>query len=218
MSRHSEIYDPNIPIVKLVSLGCAGVGKSQFLFCCNNNAPDPEKLPRIVPTIAVDFIVQVWAIDGKRFRIQMWDTAGEEKYRSFTPQYLRGAEVVLVFFDMTDRATFENIPKVWLKIVNEHRVSVGMNNVTVVLVGNKSDLEEQREVSIEEAETFAFQNDMAYVESTSFKRAAVSAVVDQAMARVARLHNADGTLDQRSVLAAKQKLELQQALKKKNCC
>lgn len=212
--RHRASMDKSIPIVKLVSLGDSGVGKTQFLQVINDARPDDapplEMLPKAVPTIGVDFLVSVWTINEHRFRIQMWDTAGSERYRAMaTTQYLRGCEIVLLFFDITSASSFEHVKTVWLDMLNEHRKTHGFENVTAVLVGNKCDLHEARVLSTDEAERFARQNDMLYIESTAYRKSTVIAVVQTAMENVSRLHITNGCLADRSLVAAKEKLELQ---------
>jgi len=113
-------------------------------------------------TIGVDFKMRTIQIDSRNIRLQCWDTAGQERYRTITSSYYRGAHAILVVFDTTNRETFLNVRK-WLDEVERYAVE----DVAICLVGTKSDLKGEREVTTEEAREFAQGSDLAFVETSA---------------------------------------------------
>jgi len=101
-------------------------------------------------TIGVDFEIKSLDIDGKSVKLQIWDTAGQERFQNITVSYYRGAHCIILVYDITQAKTFEHVHK-WHKQIQEHSNA----NVQMLLVGNKSDLVENRQVTYEEAEELA---------------------------------------------------------------
>ena len=95
-------------------------------------------------------------------RLQLWDTAGQERFRSLIPSYIRDSSVAVVVYDITNRASFLNTSK-WIEDVRNERG----NDVIVVLVGNKTDLTERRQVSVEEGEDKAQKEGIMFIESSA---------------------------------------------------
>jgi Ras-related protein Rab-2A len=145
-------------VFKLVLIGDSGVGKSCLLlrFCDRRFRMDHEA------TVGVEFGCRVLESQGFRFKVHGWDTAGQELYRSVTRSYYRFSAVVLLVFDVTQRATFEHL-HTWLE---EVRAS---SSAELALVGNKTDLREQRCVSREEAEAFAEKIGALYFETSALR-------------------------------------------------
>ena len=146
-------------IFKLILIGSSGVGKTSIL---------QRYIQKIfyddyTCTIGVDFFMKSMKIDDKLIKLQLWDTAGTEKFKSITTGYYRGANAAFIVFDLTSRASFDAVPK-WIEAY--YRTN-NENEKNVVLIGNKSDLEELREVSTEEAQSYAEINNMAYFETSA---------------------------------------------------
>lgn len=146
-------------VFKYIIIGNPSVGKScllnQFL---NNRFSDEYEI-----TVGVEFGAKTVNIeDGNKVKLQIWDTAGQESFKSITRGYYRSAAVGLIVYDVTSRESFENIGS-WLKECKQH----GNKEMTLVLVGNKIDLENEREVTYEEAEQYANQNDMLFFETSA---------------------------------------------------
>ncbi|ORX58280.1 putative rab-2,4,14, partial [Hesseltinella vesiculosa] len=148
-------------IIKYIIVGDSGVGKSCLLL----QFTDSRFYAGRELTIGVEFGTRFITVDDKKIKLQIWDTAGQESFRSITQSYYRGAAGALLVYDISRRDSFENIP-MWLADVRRH----ANPSTTVVLVGNKSDLK-QRQVSTEEAEQFARENDIAFFIETSAKSA-----------------------------------------------
>merc|ERR1719362_134270 len=141
---------------KIAFLGDSGVGKTslinQFIygtFSLNHN-----------PTIGIDYLSKIINTGERSIRLQIWDTAGQERFRSLIPSYIRDASAVMIVYDITNRQSFDSIPG-WIQHVRE---LVGEAETLVLLVGNKVDLEENREVSTEEGEAAAREAGLMFFE------------------------------------------------------
>jgi small GTP-binding protein len=143
---------------KFIIVGCAGVGKTALL----KRLVDDSFSESLDSTVGVEFDSTVLTVDDQKIRLQIWDTAGQEKFRSITKAYYRTAAGVLVVFDVTDRKSFDQLTA-W---VNDVRTLCDPTAVSA-LVGSKSDLAEERAVTILEAEAFAQHYHMPYIETSA---------------------------------------------------
>ena len=145
-------------IFKLILIGNSGVGKSCILQrYMKHTFQETYKC-----TIGVDFLMKSLIINGKTVKLQLWDTAGQEKYKSMVSSYYRGANVALIIFDLTNHMSFDALPS-WI----ENYYKNGPEQKNIILIGNKKDLEVERQVTQEEAETFAETNNMIYFETSA---------------------------------------------------
>ncbi|TFK46692.1 ras-domain-containing protein [Heliocybe sulcata] len=153
-------------VLKFIITGDAAVGKSSLLV----RLTDQRFLANPDPTLGVEFGSKLVTIpeENKIVKLQCWDTAGTESFRSITRSYYRGAAGCLLVYDVTNRTTFENC-RTWLADVREHADP----HLTCILVGNKVDLcssedgSRRREVPTEEAERFAQEEDLLFVEASA---------------------------------------------------
>jgi len=113
-------------------------------------------------TIGVEFGSRTIPIAGNQIKLQIWDTAGQEKFRSITRSYYRGAAGCLLVYDITRRETFEHL-STWLDDCRKY----SNQNITVMLIGNKCDCENKRQVSREEGEEFARKNNLTFLEASA---------------------------------------------------
>uniref|UniRef100_A0A1J3FN24 Ras-related protein RABA4a n=1 Tax=Noccaea caerulescens TaxID=107243 RepID=A0A1J3FN24_NOCCA len=145
-------------VFKLVLIGDSGVGKSQILsrYARNEFSLDSKA------TIGVEFQTRTLVIDHKSVKAQIWDTAGQERYRAVTSAYYRGAVGAMLVYDVTRHQTFEHIPR-WLEELRGH----ADKNIVIILVGNKSDLEDQRAISMEDAKEFAEKEGLFFLETSA---------------------------------------------------
>ena len=142
-------------LFKTVLIGNAGVGKTSI----SNNFAENYFLDREDPTIGVDFRCKVININDIKIKIQIWDTAGQEKFRSITRTYYRAASAIVIVFDLTDPESFEDIER-W------HQEAKTLNSdATIFLVGNKSDL--PRKVNQTEINDYVQQNNLTYIECSA---------------------------------------------------
>ncbi|XP_058747044.1 ras-related protein RABB1c-like [Vicia villosa] len=142
-------------LFKYIIIGDTGVGKSCLLLRFADNQFQPVH----DITIGVEFNVRTINIDNKPIKLRIWDTAGQEKFKSITRSYYRGAAGALLVYDITRRETFDHLAN-WLEDVKEHANS----NMVFMLIGNKSDLTKKRAVSTEEGEKFANENGLIFME------------------------------------------------------
>lgn len=135
-----------------------GVGKSCLLhqFTENKFVPDSPH------TIGVEFGTRIVEVMGKKIKLQIWDTAGQERFRAVTRSYYRGAAGALLVYDITRRITYNHLTS-WLTDAR----NLTNPNTVIMLIGNKKDLEAQRDVTYEEAAQFAKENGLIFVESSA---------------------------------------------------
>ena len=137
---------------KIIFVGDAGVGKTTIISRIMGN-PYNEIYE---PSIGVDFMSKTIKYHGQNIKLQMWDTAGQEKYKGLIPSYVRNSSVVFVVYDISVKASFDNIPK-WINFIKT------IENTTLVLCANKIDLE-NREVKKEEGEELAKKENISFFE------------------------------------------------------
>ena len=145
-------------LLKFIIIGESSVGKSNIVSKFKDNIFDEKTHP----SIGVQFIIRNIEIDNTIFRIQLWDTAGQENFRSMTKIYYKNSSCAFVVYDITERETFNNL-EIW---INECK-KVAPETIIFVLIGNKSDLKDNRQVSYEEGETFAENNNMLFFETSA---------------------------------------------------
>ncbi|XP_070558676.1 ras-related protein Rab-43-like [Ptychodera flava] len=161
-------------LFKIVLIGDAGVGKT----CVVQRFKSGTFLEKQHSTIGVDFTMKTLHIDGKRVKLQVWDTAGQERFRTITQSYYRSANGVIIAYDITKKETFNNVPR-WMEDVKKY----AGGNVIQMLIGNKCDLTELREVHFSDAKALATHHAMLDCFETSAKDASN---VDEAFLKMAR--------------------------------
>ncbi|CAL1267640.1 unnamed protein product [Larinioides sclopetarius] len=129
-------------LFKIVMIGDCGVGKT----CVVQRFKSGTYVERHGNTIGVDFAMRTLTINKKRVKLQIWDTAGQERFRTITQSYYRSAHGVIMAYDITKHASFLHLPQ-WVDELRNYTQS----DVPLVLIGNKCDLESEREVPFEEA-------------------------------------------------------------------
>lgn len=145
-------------LFKIVLIGDSAVGKSNLLSRFARNEFDNNSKA----TIGVEFQTQVVEIDGKEVKAQIWDTAGQERFRAVTSAYYRGAVGALIVYDISRRTTFDSAKR-WLDELGVH-----CDTATVrMLVGNKCDLENIRDVSVEEGKNLAEEEGLFFMETSA---------------------------------------------------
>jgi Ras-related protein Rab-8A len=150
--------------IKLLMIGDSGVGKTCLLLRYSNDSFSPT----FITTIGIDFKIKTVQLDGKTVKLQIWDTAGQERFRTITTSYFRGAQGILLVYDVTDRNSFENI-KNWVGQINVH--AENSINISKVLIGNKSDVDEsERQVTREQGEQLAKEFNIEHFFEASAKQ------------------------------------------------
>ncbi|KAG4076180.1 hypothetical protein HA402_014729 [Bradysia odoriphaga] len=151
----SESYDY---LFKFLVIGQANTGKS----CLLHHFIESKFKEDSSHTIGVEFGSRIVNVGGKSVKLQIWDTAGQERFRSVTRSYYRGAAGALLVYDTTSRESFNTLSN-WL---NDAR-KMASPQIVILLVGNKKDLEEARQVTFLEASTFAQENDLIFLETSA---------------------------------------------------
>lgn len=160
-------------LFKYIIIGDSAVGKSCLLL----QFTDKRFQPVHDLTIGVEFGARMISIDGKQIKLQIWDTAGQESFRSITRSYYRGAAGALLVYDITRRDTFNHLTT-WLDDARQHSNS----NMVIMLIGNKTDQESKRAVTKEEGEQFAKDHGLIFMETS----AKTSANVEEAFISTAK--------------------------------
>ncbi len=156
--------------IKYIIVGNAYVGKSNIIYrFVENKFSENYKA-----TINLDFSYKNMKINDKIFRIQLWDTAGQEEFQSISRGYYKSGACALVVYDITDRETFNNVSS-WVEECKNN----GPSTITLVLVGNKIDLEDQRKIKEEEAKEICDKYKYAYKEISCKSGQNINEVFDE---------------------------------------
>jgi Ras-related protein Rab-1A len=154
-SRVSRDHDL---LFKLLLIGNSSVGKTSILLRYVDDAFNTD----FQTTIGVDFKLAELTRNDKLIKLQLWDTAGQDRFRNIVASYYRGANGIILVYDITNAESFHNIPK-WM----EESSSYLTQSVPKLLIGNKADLSSQRQVSTADAQEFATQHGMLFLETSA---------------------------------------------------
>ncbi|KAH0912847.1 hypothetical protein HID58_036168, partial [Brassica napus] len=143
---------------KLVFLGDQSVGKTSIITRFMYDKFDTT----YQATIGIDFLSKTMYLEDRTVRLQLWDTAGQERFRSLIPSYIRDSSVAVVVYDVSNRLSFLNTSK-WIEEVRTERAG----DVIIVLVGNKTDLVDKRQVSIEEGDSKGREYGVIFIETSA---------------------------------------------------
>ena len=193
---------------KLVFLGGQCVGKTSLITRFMYDSFDTN----YQATIGIDFLSKTMYLEDRTVRLQLWDTAGQERFRSLIPSYIRDSSVAVVVYDTTDVKSFYEINK-WIDDVRSQRG----NDAIIVLVGNKTDLADRRQVTLEEGQKKARELDIKFVETSAksgynvknlFRTVAQSlSIMDN------NLHQAEGDIIELPIHKSEEEIQL----KKSSC-
>ena len=143
--------------VKVVMLGSTRVGKTTLVIRWTQERYESNQ----APTVGAAFqVVSLEMPDGKTYDMHIWDTAGQDQFRSTTSVYCRDAKAAMLVFDICEKQTFLDIPQ-WIDTLHEKV------NAPFILIGNKNDMDDQRQVSFDEASQFANQHNALYFETSA---------------------------------------------------
>lgn len=176
MSEDDE-YDYD-KLYKIVLVGDSGVGKSNLLTRFTNDEFTLESKS----TIGVEFATRSLILDEKIIKAQIWDTAGQERYRTITYAYYRGAYGALLVYDITKRNTFLNIEH-WLNDLKTHATQ----DISIILIGNKSDLKHLRTVTFEEGKELAEKYSLFFIETSALDNINVELAFSQLIYHIYQL-------------------------------
>ncbi len=162
-------------LFKLILIGDSSVGKSNILLQYLKGQFDPNSKA----TVGVEFGTKNIEINNKKIKIQIWDTAGQERYRSITSAYYRGAKGAFIVYDITRKTTFDNIDR-WVADLKAN----GDDNISIVLIGNKLDLEDQREVQKDEGVKKSEEFKTAFMETSALNGDNIDKAFDELIEQI----------------------------------
>ena len=214
----SEDYTSFDMSFKLIVIGDSGVGKS----CLTNNAIKNTFDDAYNATVGFEFFTFNIRFNGKVVKLQIWDTCGQELYRSLITNFYRNSSLAMMVYSINSKESFDNV-EMWLRELRTH----SNPDVKVFLIGNKSDLEAEREVTTEQGENFYKQNNLSlFMESSAktgfntqkiFIKAAEILYEDYNKYKDDNSSNDMGSTDENNV-NNRQKLDIHNNKNKKGCC
>ena len=136
----------------------------------------------MAPTIGVEYKSKIFEVYGKRTKATIWDTAGAERYRTITSNYYRGSHAIIFVYDVTERSSFDNVEKFWLKEVKEYFPNTG--EVVMMLVGNKIDNIYNRTVTESEGEELARKHGMMFIETSAKEKIGINEAFEEVVNKV----------------------------------
>jgi small GTP-binding protein len=208
-------------LFKTVIIGDSGVGKSNIFTRFIRGEFNLESKA----TIGVEFSAKNVPVQDKVVKAQIWDTAGQERFRALAKSYYRGSVGALLCYDITNYDSFKNLER-WLKEVRENAEP----HLVVLLIGNKSDLQEKRAVKQEEAAEFAEKNGLGFIETSAKDNINVDTAFNRIITEIFNILNKEEQPEQTSspeISPQKQKVQGGENIqlgatvvppKKKGCC
>jgi len=167
-------------VYKVLLLGDSTVGKTCFLM----KYTDKTFQDIHMSTIGLDYRLKAMKLkSGKKIKLQIWDTAGQDRFRAITKNYYKGSHGIILIYDVTSIQTYENI-KTWVSQIREEASS----NVVIYIVGNKIDMEEERKVSKEEGKNLADELGFPFVETSAKTGINVNETFEDLVERVDKIY------------------------------
>ena len=196
-------------ILKIVILGGSTVGKTSIFIRYFQ-----KEFKTAIATMGVDFKMKFFKFEGKKIKVNYIDTAGQEKFRAISVNYLKSAHGVILVFDITKEKTFSSLEE-WIRNLKDNN----QLNMEKVLIGNKSDLEEEREVKKEDAEDFAKSIGCNYYEGSAKSGININEPLDE-IAKITYLSKKDRIREESeaSISMVLTKPKHKSTEKKKKCC
>ncbi|KAI7907271.1 P-loop containing nucleoside triphosphate hydrolase protein [Cokeromyces recurvatus] len=167
-----------VPTLKLLLIGNSNVGKSSLLLRFTDDTFLPQE--EVSATIGVDFKVSMMEVNGKMYKLTIWDTAGQERFRTLTSSYYRGAQGVILVYDVSNRETFDALNNWW----NEVNTYCSSPDVVKMIVGNKVDKESSRVVTYEEGANFAKKLSTLFVECSAKTKVGVRQAFEELVEKI----------------------------------
>jgi small GTP-binding protein len=197
--------DKNEKTLKIIILGSSEVGKT----CILNRYFHNDFKENLLSTVGIDFQTKFFKFDGdQKIKVNYIDTAGEEKFRAISVNYLKGTNGVILVFDITNKETFDLL-ETWLNELKDTNKA----DVSKVLIGNKADLAERREVSVEDANNLANNMKCKYYEASAKTGENVNEALDE-IAKISFINFTSSEERADSIVLKRQEGKT----KKKKCC
>ena len=200
----SSYYDLKF---KMIVLGESRVGKTSLIKRYTKDQFGGVYLT----TVGIDFQNKTIEIEDKKVKLQVWDTAGQERFRNVAKNYFQSTQGFLLVFDITDKESFQKLNDFWIGQLKMNAPEKAKS----VLVGNKSDLAGQRQVSIEEAEEFAKDNNLKYYEVSAKEGTKVVELFFYLANEIYQSHTYEEFNENKTITLKKEKSKKKD---KKKCC
>ena len=196
---------------QILLLGDMAVGKT----CLINRYTNGVFKEEYISTVGFDYYTKQEEINNKTVQVKLWDTAGQERFKTLTPSFLRNAEGVIIVFDVTSQDSFDNV-KGW---INSIKSNIGEKIIPIIIVGNKIDMENMREISKEDGKKIASENDFKYFETSAKTGIGVDEAIKEIVNQILDIQdkNEDEKVDERPSFKIK-KDNNKDNQKKKGCC
>ena len=168
-----------------------------------------------ITTVGLDYHTKLEIINNLNVSVKLWDTAGQERFKALTPSFFRNAEGVVIAYDVTNSESFDNL-KFWISSIKTNLFEKNIF-IPIIIIGNKIDLEDMREITKDVASAFAKENKFKYFETSAKTGEGVDEafrdLVNQVLANLDK--NEEGTIERKSIKIEENKTDKQ---KKKGCC
>mmetsp|Transcript_24733 Transcript_24733/g.39743 ORF Transcript_24733/g.39743 Transcript_24733/m.39743 type:complete len:193 (+) Transcript_24733:101-679(+) len=178
--------------VRLITIGDSATGKSSLILRYTKGMFQEERKA----TVGIDLKIKSTTVLGRPTKVRVWDTAGQEQFRTITRNYYRGAQGVLLVYDITNKDSFKHVAK-WIKDVENYAEP----GVSVVLLGNKCDLEDKRQVTRSEGQAIAQEYEVEFFETSALSGSSVEesfgSLVEKIVAKAPRSSNSGVDLNQK---------------------
>ena len=207
-----EEIDEYDMMIKVILIGDSGVGKTNIMSKFLKN----QFLENSKATVGVEFGSKLFIHENHKIKAQIWDTAGQERYKSITSAYYKGAKGALIVYDITNKFTFESVDK-WVQDLN----SYGDKNLTLLLVGNKSDLEDKRQIMKEDGEEKAKSFNLGFIETSACSGDNIDQAFDIMLKEVLKKYVVENDINDEFEASGGKNIELDKKdnkTKKKKCC
>lgn len=201
MSRknNGNIHDYNS---KILLIGDSSVGKTSIMMRFVNDKFSSS----FITTIGIDFVTKIIDVSGNKIRLQIWDTAGQERFRSITTSYFKGADIVIIIYDVCDESSFNNI-KYWMETIKDSTC----DSTGVILVGNKIDMESSREISSKDGINLAKKYNIPFFECSAKKGINVDSIFEEA----AKIHLVNFN---KNITKPNSSININKKTEEKKCC
>mmetsp|Transcript_27802 Transcript_27802/g.38840 ORF Transcript_27802/g.38840 Transcript_27802/m.38840 type:complete len:193 (+) Transcript_27802:99-677(+) len=178
--------------VRLITIGDSATGKSSLILRYTKGMFQEERKA----TVGIDLKIKSATVLGRPTKVRVWDTAGQEQFRTITRNYYRGAQGVLLVYDITNKDSFKHVSK-WIKDVENYAEP----GVSVVLLGNKCDLEDKRQVTRSEGQAIAQEYEVDFFETSALSGSSVEesfgSLVEKIVAKQPRSSNGGVDLNEK---------------------
>ena len=203
-------FEENERRINLMILGNSKVGKTCFILRYTDNIFQEVYLS----TIGIDFKTKTETVNNKQYKIYLYDTTGQEKYKSIALNIIKNAQGIILMYDITDRESFESIPE-WIKSIKDAKG----NNFPMILLGNKLDKEDVRVIKEKEGKELADEYNIKFFETSNKTginiQEAGMALVNEIL-KINNLENRESKLSKKNTILSKKSVKLKNDSKR--CC